>query len=53
MVTGKYEHCAPELLADNPEGKIGSINDVYSLGVTVFEMCFKRLPYFGTKKNFA
>lgn len=27
------------------------MNDVYSLGVTVYEMCFKKLPYIKNMYN--
>ena len=39
---------APELFAQT--AKVDNLNDVYSLGVTLYYVCFKTYPYIESKK---
>nr|POE64920.1 putative serine/threonine-protein kinase iksa [Quercus suber] len=46
--TGTISYCAPEVLRQGPDGKLGDFttkSDIFSLGMIVYFMCFGRLPY--------
>jgi serine/threonine protein kinase len=43
-INGTLGYLAPELM-DGNNLHINNLNDVYSLGVCCFEMCFGKLPY--------
>lgn len=50
-VKGSLCYLAPQLLQPYQNQSVNCMNDVYSLGVTVFQMCFKRLPYVKSMHN--
>ncbi|KAI9672408.1 MAG: hypothetical protein M1829_004486 [Trizodia sp. TS-e1964] len=46
--TGTISYCAPEVLHKGPDGVYGNFttkSDVFSLGMTLYFMCFGQLPY--------
>lgn len=46
--TGTISYCAPEVLKMDADGRYGNFttkSDVFSLGMILYFMCFRRLPY--------
>lgn len=46
--TGTISYCAPEVLKQDSSGRFGNFttkSDIFSLGMILYFMCFRRLPY--------